>query len=308
MKLSIIIPVYNSENILEELVNQITNEIQKINNLSDYEIILVNDKSIDGSWQIIEKICHESKYVAGIDLMKNVGQHNALIAGIKSSNSDFVITMDDDLQHSPKFIEKIILKLNEGYDVCYTKYVNNKYSFFKKLGSIANDKIANVVLQKPKNLYLSSFKGINKNVVNEIKKFSGPYVYLDGIILDLTRNIGTVDIDHNERLDGKSNYNLNKLFSLWIKVFTNSSIYPLRIASMSGFIITLIATILALLIITNKLLNPEIQQGWTSIVVIILFFSGVQLLALGIIGEYLGRIFLNLNQKAQFTINKIIKK
>ena len=308
MKLSIIIPVYNSENILEKLVNQITNEIQKINNVSDYEIILVNDKSVDGSWQIIEKICHENKYVAGIDLMKNVGQHNALIAGIKSSNFDYVITMDDDLQHSPKFIEKIILKLNEGYDVCYTKYVNNKYSFFKKLGSIANDKIANIVLQKPKNIYLSSFKGINKNVANEIKKFSGPYVYLDGIILDITRNIGTVDIDHEDRLDGKSNYNLNKLFSLWIKVFTNSSIYPLRIASMSGFIITLIATILALLIITNKLLNPEIQQGWTSIVVIILFFSGVQLLALGIIGEYLGRIFLNLNQKAQFTINKIIKK
>tara|TARA_B100001057_G_C22796804_1_gene929955 strand:- start:741 stop:1670 length:930 start_codon:yes stop_codon:yes gene_type:complete len=307
MKLSIIIPVYNSENILKELVNQITNEIQKINNVSAYEIILVNDKSVDGSWQIIEKICHENKYVAGIDLMKNVGQHNALIAGIKSSNFDYVITMDDDLQHSPKFIEKIILKLNEGYDVCYTKYVNNKYSFFKKLGSIANDKIANIVLQKPKNIYLSSFKGINKNVTNEIKKFSGPYVYLDGIILDITRNIGTVDIDHEDRLDGKSNYNLNKLFSLWIKVFTNSSIYPLRIASMSGFIITLIATILALLIIINKLLNPEIQQGWTSIVVIILFFSGVQLLALGIIGEYLGRIFLNLNQKAQFTINKIIK-
>ena len=307
MKLSIIIPVYNSENILKELVNQISNEIKKINKVSDDEIILVNDKSNDSSWQIIEKICHENKYVAGIDLMKNVGQHNALIAGIKSSNFDYVITMDDDLQHSPKFIEKIILKLNEGYDVCYTKYVNNKYSFFKKLGSIANDKIANIVLQKPKNIYLSSFKGINKNVANEIKKFSGPYVYLDGIILDITRNIGTVDIDHEDRLDGKSNYNLNKLFSLWIKVFTNSSIYPLRIASMSGFIITLIATILALLIITNKLLNPEIQQGWTSIVVIILFFSGVQLLALGIIGEYLGRIFLNLNQKAQFTINKIIK-
>ena len=307
MKLSIVIPVYNSENILRELVNQITSEIKKIDSISDYEIILVNDKSIDGSWQTIEKICDENKYVAGIDLMKNVGQHNALIAGIKSSNSDFVITMDDDLQHSPKFIEKIILKLNEGYDVCYTKYVNNKYSFFKKLGSIVNDKIANIVLQKPKDIYLSSFKGIKKNVVNEIKKFSGPYVYIDGIILDLTSNIGTVDVDHSKRLDGKSNYNLNKLFSLWIKVFTNSSIYPLRIASMTGFIITLIATILALILIINKLLNPEIQQGWTSIVVIILFFSGVQLLALGIIGEYLGRIFLNLNQKSQFTISKIIK-
>lgn len=175
------------------------------------------------------------------------------------------------------------------------------------MGSIVNDKIANIVLQKPKDIYLSSFKGIKKNVVNEIKKFSGPYVYIDGIILDLTSNIGTVDVDHSKRLDGKSNYNLNKLFSLWIKVFTNSSIYPLRIASMSGFIITLIATILALILIINKLLNPEIQQGWTSIVVIILFFSGVQLLALGIIGEYLGRIFLNLNQKSQFTISKIIK-
>lgn len=308
MKVSIIIPVYNSEKILNKLVDQITNELKNIESINDYEVILVNDKSKDGSWSIIENICNKNIKIIGIDLMKNVGQHNALIAGIKISNSDFVITMDDDLQHPPKFIGNLIFKLNEGYDVCYTNYLNNRYTTIKRFGSIINDKVANIVLQKPKNIYLSSFKGIKRNVVDEIKKFSGPYVYLDGIILDITNNISTIDIEHSERLEGKSNYNLKKLFSLWIKVFTNSSIYPLRIASISGFIITLLGSFMAIILIVNKILNPEIQQGWTSIVVLIFFFSGVQLLALGIIGEYLGRIFLNLNQKSQFTINKIIKR
>ena len=148
MNLSIIIPVYNSEGILDELISQIISEI-KSNIDTQFEIILVNDKSVDKSWEKIKELS-KNKEIRGINLSKNFGQHNALIAGIKNSNGDYLITMDDDLQHSPKYISEIVLKLKEGFDVCYTKYNNNKYSLFKKLGSVVNDKIANIVLKSQK--------------------------------------------------------------------------------------------------------------------------------------------------------------
>ena len=308
MILSIVIPVYNSENILDELIKQIKSEIKEKKNLfKNFEIILVNDNSLDNSWKRIKEIAGNQKNIIGINLSKNFGQHNALMAGIKNSRGDFLITMDDDLQHPPSNIIDIINKLNDGFDVCYTKYQNNKYSFLKKLGSAINDKVANIVLNKPKKIYLSSYRGMKKNVINELKKFDGPYVYLDGIILNVTNNIGSIDIKHNKRLKGNSGYSFKKLFSLWLKVFTNSSIFPLRMASVTGFIITLISLFLAILLIIFKIRNPEIPQGWTSIATFIFFFSGVQLLALGIIGEYIGRIFINLNQKPQYIIREQIR-
>lgn len=308
MILSIVIPVYNSEDILEELINQITSEIRKkINLFEDYEIILVNDKSEDNSWKKIKEIATNQKNVIGINLSKNFGQHNALMAGIKNSKGDFLITMDDDLQHPPNYIIEIINKLKQGFDVCYTKYENNKYSFFKKLGSSINDKVANIVLDKPKNIYLSSYRGIKRSVINELKKFDGPYVYLDGVILNVTSNIGSINIKHNKRLKGNSGYSFKKLFSLWLKVFTNSSIFPLRMASVTGFIVTIVSLFFAVLLIIFKIRNPEIPQGWTSVATFIFFFSGVQLLALGIIGEYIGRIFINLNQKPQYIIKEQIR-
>ena len=308
MILSIVIPVYNSENILDDLINQISLEIKKKTNLlKDFEIILVNDNSLDNSWNKIKEIANNQNNIIGINLSKNFGQHNALMAGIKNSKGDFLITMDDDLQHPPSYIIDIINKLSEGFDVCYTKYQNNKYSFLKKLGSAINDRVANIVLGKPKNIYLSSYRGIKKNVINELKKFDGPYVYLDGIILNVTNNIGSIDIQHNKRLKGNSGYSFKKLFSLWLKVFTNSSIFPLRMASVTGFIITLISLFFAILLIIFKIRNPEIPQGWTSVATFIFFFSGVQLLALGIIGEYIGRIFINLNQKPQYIIKEQIR-
>ena len=273
MILSIVIPVYNSEEILDELINQITSEIRKkINLFEDYEIILVNDKSLDNSWKKIEEIATNQKNVIGINLSKNFGQHNALMAGIKNSRGDFLITMDDDLQHPPNYIIEIINKLNQGFDVCYTKYENNKYSFFKKLGSAINDKVANIVLDKPKNIYLSSYRGIKRNVINELKKFDGPYVYLDGVILNVTSNIGSINIKHNKRLKGNSGYSFKKLFSLWLKVFTNSSIFPLRMASVTGSIVTIISLFFAVLLITFKIRNPEIPQGWTSVATFIFSF------------------------------------
>ena len=305
MMLSIVIPVYNSEEILDELISQIISEINKKKDLIEkFEVILVNDNSKDNSWKIIKNICANFDGVIGINLSKNFGQHNALIAGIKNSKGDYLITMDDDLQHSPKYISEIIHKLNEGFDVCYTKYKNNKYSLIKKLGSIVNDKIANIVLKKPKNIYLSSFKCFTKKICEEIKKYDGPFVYIDGLIFDITKNVSSVDVEHLERMTGNSNYNIFKLISLWLRVLTNFSIVPLRISTIAGFFMTFVSFCSILVIVSIKLLNPTIAAGWASIISVLLFFSGLQFIVLGLIGEYIGRSYLNLNKKPQFVVRE----
>lgn len=306
MKLSIIIPVYNSSSIILKLVKNIKEEILKIQKISSYQIILVNDCSGDNSWNEISKICNNEKFVIGINLMKNYGQHNAIMAGINISDGDCVILMDDDFQHSPKEIYKLIDKIEEGYDVCYTNYINNKYNLLKVLSSKLNNKISNFLISKPKNIYLSSFKCFTKKISNEIKKYDGPFAYIDGLIFDITKNVSSVNVDHLDRMDGNTNYNIFKLISLWLRVLTNFSIVPLRISTITGFFMTFISFCSIIFIIIIKLLNPTIAAGWASIISVLLFFSGLQFIVLGLIGEYIGRSYLNLNKKPQFVVREYI--
>ena len=306
MNLSIVIPVYNSSSIISKLVSNVIEEILKNKKILSHQIILVNDNSKDDSWNKILDICDKEKFVSGINLMKNYGQHNALMAGLHSTDGDYIITMDDDFQHSPTEISKILDKMNEGYDACFTNYKNNKYNIFKIFSSWVYNKISNFLIDKPKNIYLSSFKCFTKKVSNEIKKYEGPFVYLDGLIFDITKNVSSVDVEHLSRLSGKTNYNIFQLISLWLRVLTNFSIIPLRISSIVGLFMTVISFIGILVIIVVKLRNPEIAAGWTSLVTILLFFSGLQLIVLGLIGEYVGRSYLNLNRKPQFIVREYI--
>jgi polyisoprenyl-phosphate glycosyltransferase len=306
MKLSIIIPVYNSSSIVSKLVNNIKEEIVKIQIISNYQIILVNDCSDDNSWKEISKICNNEQHVIGINLMKNYGQHNAIMAGINISDGDYVILMDDDFQHSPNQINKLISKIEEGYDVCYTNYKDNKYNSFKILGSKLNKKISNFLINKPVDIYLSSFKCFTKKICNEIKKYDGPFVYIDGLIFDVTKNVTSVDVEHLDRMDGKTNYNIFKLISLWLNVLTNFSIVPLRISAITGFFMTIISFCSILIVIIMKLLNPSIAAGWASIISVLLFFSGLQFIVLGLLGEYIGRSYLNLNKKPQYVVRDYI--
>ena len=302
MKLSVIIPVYNSSSIISKLTNNIKEEIVKIQVISNYQIILVNDCSDDNSWKEISKICNNEQNVIGMNLMKNYGQHNAIMAGINISDGDYVILMDDDFQHSPNQIKKLISKIEEGYDVCYTNYKDNKYNSFKILGSKLNKKISNFLINKPSDIYLSSFKCFTKKICNEIKKYDGPFVYIDGLIFDVTKNVTSVDVEHLDRMDGKTNYNIFKLISLWLNVLTNFSIVPLRISAITGFFMTIISFCSILIVIIMKLLNPSIAAGWASIISVLLFFSGLQFIVLGLLGEYIGRSYLNLNKKPQYVV------
>jgi len=304
MNLSVIIPVYNSSSIILKLVSKISEEILKIKRISTYQIVLINDCSEDSSWSEISKICNQEKFIVGINLMKNYGQHNAIMAGINIAEGDYVITMDDDFQHSPSEISKMLDRMEEGYDVCYTNYKNNKYNAFKIFSSQLNNKISNFLINKPKNIYLSSFKCFTKKICEEIKKYDGPFVYIDGLIFDITKNVSSVDVEHLERMTGNSNYNIFKLISLWLRVLTNFSIVPLRISTIAGFFMTFASFCSILVIVSIKLLNPTIAAGWASIISVLLFFSGLQFIVLGLIGEYIGRSYLNLNKKPQFVVRE----
>tara|TARA_B100000575_G_C23116940_1_gene645801 strand:+ start:992 stop:1939 length:948 start_codon:yes stop_codon:yes gene_type:complete len=296
--ISVIVPVYNSDSILPELLKRIESTISN----DPYEIILINDQSLDKSWQKICELSKHNKRVRGINLRKNVGQDCAIMAGLHSANGKIIIIMDDDLQHDPRDIPILVRKVESGYDVCYAKFSQKKQSIFKNLGSWFNDKIANIVIGKPKGLYLSPYKAIRLEIVKEVLNYDGPYPYIDGLIFRNTINITQETITHHKRFSGKGNINIIKSISVWLRVVTNFSIFPLRIASYLGFFASIVGFVLGLMFIIQYYLGIESPQGWPSLIVTILFIGGIQLLSLGILGEYIGRSFLHQNKEPQFVV------
>jgi glycosyltransferase involved in cell wall biosynthesis len=307
-KLSIVVPVYRSASILPVLVETIQTEMGRANLQDNFELLLVNDASPDNSWQVIEDLAKQYPFVKGISLRRNFGQHNATMAGLNHVVGSIVVIMDDDLQHPPKAIVKMIQALEDGYDVCYVRYLNRQHAVWKKLGSMFNSLIATHLLGKPKELYLSSFKAIRKEVVAEVIKYDGPYAYLDGLILDVTQSITSIDIEHQPRHEGEGNYNFRRSLTLWLKMATSFSVTPLRLATYSGFVLTAFSMLMICYVLINKILHPDISAGWTSLIATILLMGGVQTMCIGIIGEYLGRAYLKLNGKPQFVVAHYTKK
>ncbi|NYT63477.1 glycosyltransferase [Alcaligenaceae bacterium] len=302
LKLSIVVPVYRSAAILPVLVQQIEAAMIKEELAEVFEIILVNDAGPDNSWHVIQSLAATHNFVRGINLRKNAGQHNAIMAGLNHVRGRIVAIMDDDLQHPPSALGDIVRALENGHDVCYTKYLNRQHAWWKQAGSRFNDCVATLLLSKPKGLYLSSFKGMRREIAEEIIKYDGPYTYIDGLILDVTESFTTVEIAHQARYDGESNYNFRRLLSLWLKMATSFSILPLRIATYVGFILSALSLFMVAFVIVAKMLHPEFPPGWASLIAVILFIGGVQTLCIGMVGEYLGRTYLKLNHRRQFII------
>jgi len=300
--LSIVVPVYRSAQILPQLVEQIHEAMCKEGLADSFELLLVSDASPDNSWEVIRSLANTHSFIKGMSLRRNFGQHNATMAGLNHAIGKTVIIMDDDLQHPPHALGDMVRALGEGYDVCYTKYLNRQHAAWKKLGSQFNNWVATQLLGKPKGLYLSSFKAIRKEVVDEIIKYDGPYAYIDGLILDVTRSITTIDIEHQPRHEGEGNYNLSRSFSLWLKMATSFSVLPLRLASFAGFALAALSLVMIAFVIVQKLLHPEMPAGWTSLIATMLFIGGIQTLCVGMMGEYLGRTYLKLNRKPQFVV------
>ena len=234
MKFSIIIPVYNSSDILIKLIDEIKSSLAK-NYLKNFEIILVNDFSSDTSWKKIEILSKKFKFIKGVDLNSNIGQHGAIFVGLKFAKGKKIITMDDDLQHPPSNLIKILKKLDH-FDACYTIYLNRKHFFWKILVSKINNIFASFLFNKPYSVYLSSFRGFNSSIKNNFIKKKKDKIFIDSLILKETNKISSVKIFHQKRLIGDSNYTLKKLFLLWFDMVENFHLYPLRFGSLVGII------------------------------------------------------------------------
>lgn len=299
-KYSFVIPCYNSANSIGLVVDEIKETMKNID--SSFEIILVNDNSTDNTKEVIFSLAKKNKKVKAISFPKNFGQHAALLAGYRHVTGQYVISLDDDGQTPASQVDRLINKLNEGYDVVYARYKSLKESTFRRLGSSLNNLMAIHLLGKEKDLYLSSFFIAKRYVIDEIVKYHNPFTYVAGLVLRTTAKIANVDIDHRERLNGKSGYSINKLIHLWLNGFTAFSIKPLRIGSIIGFIISIIGFIVCIYALLNKIYNPMATVGWASTIGLMSIIGGSILAMLGLIGEYLGRVYISLNDSPQYVI------
>ncbi|WP_122524651.1 glycosyltransferase family 2 protein [Pseudomonas viridiflava] len=302
LELSIVVPVYRSATILPILVEQIHRVMSSEGLADSFEVILVNDAGPDNSWDVIQSLAAAHNFVRGINLRKNAGQHNAIMAGFNHVRGRIVAVMDDDLQHPPVALIDLMRAVQGGHDVCYTRYLDRQHAWWKQAGSRFNDYVATLLLGKPKGLYLSSFKAMRREIVDEVIKYDGPFTYVDGLILDVTNSITAVDIVHQARHEGESNYNFRRLLSLWLKMATSFSILPLRFATYMGFGLAALALFMVVFVVIAKIMNPDFPPGWASLIAVILFIGGIQTLCIGMVGEYLGRTYLKLNHRRQFIV------
>jgi polyisoprenyl-phosphate glycosyltransferase len=301
MKLSICIPVYNGALTIAALVEECIAELSAHYAL---EFVLVNDYSRDDSDTVCKALAARHPFVKYISLRKNFGEHNAVMCAFNYASGDFAVVIDDDFQNPPTEIRALVDAAVKGYDVVYSRYAEKRHAALRNLGSRFNNRVANWLLEKPPELYLSSFKVISADIVKRLIRYQGPSPYIDGLILRETRNITSVLVVHDERRGGHSNYTLAKLMSLWLNMFINFSIKPLRLFALFGLVVTLFSFIAAAGFIIQKLLNPELQVGWTSVMVSILFFAGVQIIFLGLIGEYIGKHYLHANGTPQWVVKE----
>lgn len=305
MKISFVIPCYRSENTLEKVVDEIKDKMASLHRY-EYEIILINDCSPDKTFAVIKRLCAENKNIIGLDHAKNFGQHAALMAGFHFVTGDIIICLDDDGQTPADEADKLIAKIEEGYDVVYAAYENKKHSVFRNIGSNINRKMTEVMLGKPKELYISSYFAVKRFVVDEMMKYRNAYPYVIGLVLRTTKNICNVTVNHRDRMEGASGYSLKKLAALWVNGFTSFSVVPLRIASYGGGLVAVMGFLYAVYTVIAKVCDPNRVIGWSSTISIMLILGGMILLVLGMIGEYIGRIYISLNNSPQYVIRTVI--
>jgi glycosyltransferase involved in cell wall biosynthesis len=299
--LSIVIPVYNGAASVPALLEHLAGL-----KFGKFEIVLVNDGSPDNSLQVCRDLAKRLEIPVTIaDLARNFGEHNAVMAGLRLARGDYIITMDDDLQNPPSEVERLWRYASENkFDVVYTYYATKQHAPWRNFGSWLTNYLASHLIGKPRDLYLSSFRCMAAFVAEHIVRHAGPYPYIDGLIIQTTQNIGKLQVEHLPRASGRSNYTLRRLFRLFLSMFLNFSVIPLRIASLVGGLTAVLGVIGLVLVILDGLRGDQ-PTGWPSLMAVILTISGVQLIVLGLIGEYLGRAFLTLNQKPQSIVRTI---
>ena len=304
MLVSIIIPCYNSEATIEKVVTMVMDEF-RLHDEYDCDFFLVNDYSRDNTFGAITRLAEKYPTVHGINLMRNFGQHNALMAALNYADGDYVLGMDDDMQTHPSQVFKLLDKMSEGYDLVYGQYAQKKNGFFKNLTSKFNEVSSRILLGRPKEIVSSNFWVITRAVRDEVILYKNFNPYVDGLFYRTTSNIGNVMVEHHKREVGTSNYTLRKLMRLWLAYF-NYTVLPLRISFFLGVIFSIIGLVSALVTIIRKLVTPDMTVGWASLMACLLIFSGVIMLILGILGEYIGKLILSINGTPQYIIRETV--
>ena len=300
MKISFVIPCYRSQKTLAGVIREVQETMATLNGYT-YEIILVNDASPDDTFSEIRRLCKEN------DMAKNFGQHSALMAGFHEVSGEIVVCLDDDGQTPANEVGKLLDKINEGYDVVYAEYANKRHSKFRNFGSHLNSIMTEQLLEKPKDLYLSSYFAVRRFIVEEMIRYDNAYPYITGLVLRSTKNICNVEVKHREREVGESGYSLSKLLGLWLNGFTSFSVKPLRLATFSGLFAAFLGVVFIIVTVIRRLIDQNIPIGWSSTISVILLMGGMILFVLGIIGEYIGRIYICINHSPQYVIREKIK-
>jgi undecaprenyl-phosphate 4-deoxy-4-formamido-L-arabinose transferase len=308
LDLSIVIPVYRSEDCLEPLVAAITEALTPTGR--DYEVVLVNDFSPDNSWAVIESICARNRHVIGVDLRRNFGQDNAIITGLRLARGKYVAVMDDDLQHHPADLPLLLARIEEGFDVVFAEFRSKHQKLWKNIGSWFNGKFAEWVINKPRDVYLSPYKIIRGEVAEMICGYDGPDPYIDGLLFQVTARITQIPVDHHPRYAGRSSYTFWKSLRVWARLAVSFSAKPLRLVTWFGLLFAVFGLMLAVAVVVYRLRWPEDfskeTAGWASLMVALLVVSGIQLIFFGVLGEYTGRTFLNVNRKPQSAIREVL--
>ena len=307
-KFSFVIPCYRSENTSETVVEEIKSEMADKRPDDDFEIVLVNDCSPDGVWHVIEKLAETERNIIGINLAKNFGQHSALLAGYGKCSGDYVVSLDDDGQAPLDSLNDLVLKLEEGYDVVYAYYREVKQNLFRRFGSWMAEKMGEVMLEPPKGFKGSSFYVARKFVIDEMTRYRNAFPYLVGLVLRTTRKIAWVETTHRSRLEGTSGYSFWRLLSLWLNGFTAFSVKPLEFSTIAGFFFALLGFVFSVFVIVRRILGITTLEGWSTIIALILIIGGLILMMLGLIGEYIGRIYICINESPQYVIKEMVGK
>ena len=304
---SFAIPCYRSEATLPGVIREIQNTMEKMKDYG-YEIVLVNDCSPDGTFSVIRKLCQENDNIVGIDLARNFGQHSALMAGFHYVKGDVIVCLDDDGQTPADEADRLLMGIEKGADVVYARYGKKHHSGFRNWGSHVNELMTRVMLGKPKDLYLSSYFAAKRFVVDEMLRYEFAYPYVIGLVLRTTKNIINVDVEHRDRQAGVSGYTIGKLLNLWFNGFTAFSVKPLRIATVTGAGCAFLGFAYGIYTIIKKIFinPPDLVTGFSALMSVLVFMGGMMMLMLGLLGEYMGRMYISMNNSPQFVIRECI--
>ena len=308
MKLvSFVIPCYCSANTIGSVVDEIEGAMAQLPQYG-YEIILVNDSSPDSTFSVLAALAEKDGRITAVDLARNFGQHGALMAGFHHCTGDIIVCLDDDGQTPADEVGKLLSKLEEGYDVVYASYEHKQHSRFRNLGSKFNGLMTEIMLGKPKGLTLTSYFVMRRFVLNDILRYNNCYPYIDGLVLRSSSRYATVPVNHRQRQQGESGYTFGKLIALWMNGFTSFSVKPLRLSTYAGALTAFLGFIYALVIIIKHFVDSSIPEGWSSTMALQLVLGGIILVVLGLIGEYIGRIYMCINASPQFVERQVVKK